>query len=74
MKIYSDTQITKRHVTKVICDRCWIEHTDTFEIEEFLYLDFIGGYGSIFGDGSKVECDLCQNCVKELLGKHLKIK
>lgn len=27
----------------------------------------VGGYGSIWGEGNKVEVDLCQRCTHELL-------
>lgn len=30
-----------------------------------------GGYSSIFGDGVIVRLDLCQYCVKKLLGEYL---
>lgn len=33
---------------------------------------FVGekGYGSIFGDGIKIECDICQHCLKKLIGEY----
>jgi hypothetical protein len=27
-----------------------------------------GGCASVFGDGNEVSCDLCQGCLKELIG------
>ena len=32
------------------------------------------GYGSIFGDGNRVEIDLCQTCVQDTLGAWLRVK
>jgi len=53
------------------CDRCKKEF-DTeggfLEMQEFHHIRFTGGYGSVFGDMSQVECDLCQRCLKELVG------
>lgn len=41
---------------------------DEWEMGEFHHIDFIGGFDSIFGDGAHVECDLCQHCLKEMIG------
>ncbi len=53
-----------------ICDRCGksIAADDYIEWEEKQMIRFTGGYGSIFGDGTRVECDLCQSCVETLIG------
>ena len=55
------------------CDRCERHFTegkidDDLEIQEFLKIDFIGGYASVFGDGARVKLDICQRCLKSLLG------
>lgn len=34
---------------------------------------FRAGYGSLFGDSNKVEGDLCDACLHELLGPYLRI-
>ena len=52
------------------CDICHKKYNcvgNEFEIQEFLNINFIGGYKSIFGDMNKVEYDICQYCLKELL-------
>lgn len=53
-----------------ICDRCSrsITPDDCSEWEEKQLIRFTGGYGSVFGDGTQVECDLCQSCVEALIG------
>ncbi|CBE68345.1 MAG: hypothetical protein F9K13_02500 [Candidatus Methylomirabilis oxygeniifera] len=53
-----------------ICDRCGKSITpDSFiEWEEKQMIRFTGGYGSVFGDGTQVECDLCQSCMEALIG------
>jgi hypothetical protein len=58
------------------CDRCHNRYhvdIDCFEAQEFHHINFVGGYGSIFGDGTVVECDLCQNCLKDLIGEFCRI-
>lgn len=59
-----------------ICDRCGrvISPSDYDEDQERLSIDFRGGYGSVFGDGSTVQADLCQHCVKKVLGRWLRIR
>jgi hypothetical protein len=62
------------YVKALKCDRC--ERTAEAgepEFHEFTSIDFIAGYGSILGDGSSVELDLCQHCLKEALGQWLKV-
>jgi len=62
------------HVIKSVeCDRCHkVYNVDSddepFETQEFLNISYQGGFGSVFGDGSFIDCDLCQHCLKELIG------
>lgn len=50
------------------CDRCGKEvRDDDSEHQEAVHINFVGGYDSVFGDGMKVECDLCQNCLQDLI-------
>jgi len=63
------TRITKeRVVSKIFCDRCKKEIIESFERQEIYYIQFVGGFTSVFGDGVEVHCDLCQHCLKELIG------
>ena len=60
------------------CDVCGKEYEtgdsiSDLEIQEFLTLRFRGGYHSVFGDESEVKCDICQHCLKKLLGEYLTI-
>ena len=64
--------------TSIKCDVCGTSYAyksgdDRMEIQEFLCIDHKGGYGSIFGDPSSIKCDICQHCLKRLLGKYLRI-
>ena len=52
----------------VKCDKCKKEYNDIMEIQEMAKFRFTGGYGSIFGDGTMVIADICQYCLKEMLG------
>lgn len=40
---------------------------NTLEIQEFTYIRFRGGYGSVFGDDVEVECDICQHCLYDFI-------
>jgi len=65
------TRTVEEHTPlECICDRCGKSITpDNFiEWEEKQVIRFTGGYGSVFGDGAQVECDLCQSCFYELVG------
>ncbi len=60
-------------VVSVTCDCCKKEFTDILDTQEFLHIDDIGGYCSAIGDEDHYVCDLCSCCVKQLLGKYLRI-
>lgn len=60
------------------CDVCqdWYFYKDPydmFRIEEFTRINFIGGFSSVFGDGNKIELDICDICLSKLLGNHIYI-
>ena len=66
-------------IDSFVCDKCEKEfhiHTDdlseAYEVSEMLHIRMEGGFGSIFGDGVKIEGDFCQTCVNTLLGKYLR--
>lgn len=57
------------YVRALRCDRCGREEDcESPEFFEFLSFANTGGYDSVFGDGTAIELDLCQQCVKETLG------
>lgn len=54
----------------LICDKCKKEYffeEDYFEIQEFHFIKFRGGYSSVFGDLSNNEYDICQHCLYKWL-------
>ena len=78
------TEMVQEDVEKVVakrCDRCKKEYgmptvdrlQAVFEIQEFHHIRFTGGYSSVFGDEATVECDLCQHCLKALVGKFMRV-
>ena len=44
-----------------------------FENQEFLLIEFTGGYGSVFGDMSNVTGAICQHCLKKKFGDDLTV-
>lgn len=52
---------------KYSCDKCKKELTEIWDKQEMKTLEWIGGYGSVFGDGTVFRLDLCQECMYALL-------
>jgi hypothetical protein len=68
MIVYRQVKVEEPATIK--CDRCGhcTENTPTsFEFGEYISIDHTCGYGSIIGDGTRLQIDLCQQCIKELL-------
>jgi len=69
---------TEKIPTSIMCDICKKEYSlseergnvDILETQEFHHVRFTGGYGSVFGDCNKIECDICQHCLKKLIGEY----
>ena len=59
----------------IVCDICKKEYSykgnDSMEAQEFHYIRFQGGFSSVFGDGAKMKLDMCQHCLKKILGEYL---
>lgn len=55
------------------CNKIYYNKTSDFEYYEKFSLNQDCGYASIFGDGNIIECDLCQMCLKKLLGNFIRI-
>lgn len=76
MFITKEIQVVKDQVIKIKCDICKKEYdreNDILEIQEFVLIDLIGGYGSVFGDGNKIQLDICQHCLKKYFGDNIRI-
>lgn len=57
------------------CDRCQRRLTpdEPGEWQERLSFDRSCGFDSVFGDCNAISLDLCQHCVREVLGQWLRI-
>lgn len=74
---YKTRKVSQDIIVSKTCDICkktvrdckeeWIEYGN------FVRFSDRCGYGSIFGDGSLIEIDICQHCLNEKLGKFLRI-
>jgi hypothetical protein len=65
-------QVNREEIISCTCDRCkkvFSIEDDFFELQEFQHIVFTGGYASVFGDETNIECDLCQRCLQELVGE-----
>jgi hypothetical protein len=71
MIITKEIPIMTKVLEKIICDSCKKEFIDDMELQEFTTLTHTAGYGSIFGDENVLELDLCQYCLKDLLGNYI---
>ncbi|WP_247308919.1 hypothetical protein [Ralstonia pseudosolanacearum] len=66
---------TVQALAACICDRCKHRLTpDDGEWQERLSFDQSCGFDSVFGDGNTVSLDLCQHCVREVLGQWLRVE
>ncbi|MGA4079925.1 hypothetical protein ACI2VA_08605 [Ralstonia nicotianae] len=65
---------TVQKLAACTCDRCGRRLVpDDGEWQERLSFDHSCGFDSVFGDGNTVGLDLCQHCVREVLGQWLRI-
>lgn len=61
-------------VHRIRCDRCGKEaERGEVGFQEMTSIGFDAGYGSIFGDGNRVELDLCEACLRDTLGAWLRV-
>jgi hypothetical protein len=70
------TESNQPDATVVICDRCskrMSEEDPESGFQNRTQIRFRGGYGSLFGDGNKIEGDLCDQCLFDLLGPYLRV-
>jgi hypothetical protein len=59
---------------EIHCDRCGrVALLGDAEFEEMVSIESRAGYGSVFGDGNDVQVDLCQHCLKVVLGQWLRV-
>ena len=76
MKVYRNEGVGTDTLDSVECDRCHrvIHSDDQFTLQEVVSLDIRCGYGSkTWGDLHRVECDLCEQCLYELIGDFARV-
>lgn len=74
MKTFKKTEILYDELIGRTCDKCGCDLlADAFEDQESLSVVHWCGYGSIWGDGNRIEVDLCQQCVDKLLGDIIRV-
>ena len=60
---------------QIRCDRCGKEaERGEMGFTQMTSVGFNAGYDSIFGDGNRVEVDLCDPCLRDTLGAWLRVK
>jgi hypothetical protein len=76
IKYVEEKQILKipMSITCDVCKKEYLYKKDIGEIEEFHHVDFVGGYSSVFGDDMRVACDICQHCLKNLIGEYCRVE
>ena len=69
--------VEREVIDSTTCDKCGLTACHSGEgvldAQEFIHWRRTGGYTSVFGDGSVLELDLCQGCIKELLGEYIRV-
>lgn len=73
-EVEEETPQLRKTLVSVTCDICkasFSPQVDLFEFSNIFNIDFIAGYGSIFGDGTRVTADFCEDCFKSKLGEYL---
>lgn len=70
-RIYEDVQITEQQLVLITCDRCkkTVTPDNIIEWQEFMSWRNTGGFGSVWGDGTQVSVDLCQQCTYDLFSE-----
>ena len=63
--------VAETRCVSLICDCCKKEFDNDMDLQEFLTYYNTGGYSSVFGDGAVMSLELCQDCVKKLLGEFI---
>lgn len=75
MRTFKYVDVVEKQLVEWKCDVCGMDlkSADEFESQEAVQIHGIGGYGSIFGDGSEYYIDMCQHCFNKKLGEYINI-
>ena len=55
-----------------VCGKRYSTDEDILEVNEFLHINYRGGYCPAFGDGKTYTCDVCPYCLNRMLGKYMR--
>ena len=70
-KIQETREVQK--LSGVICDKCGKFFDNDMDLQEFHHIDFVGGYSSVFGDMNHIKCDICQDCLLEMINDYCRV-
>ena len=74
MRKYGEVEVKEKQLIEWSCSICKSDlMADPMEAQEVFSFSQVGGYSSVFGDGSRIYIDICQHCMKERLGEYLTI-
>ncbi len=76
MRKIEDKVLIRPAIIQITCDCCKsiVGEDDIDEFQEFMSHNYFAGYGNtVFNDGDELEVDLCQHCVKSLLGPYMRL-
>lgn len=73
MRKYSVIKVEQEKLVEFKCDVCGRDLNNIIEGQEAFCLENVGGFGSIFGDGTIISLDICQHCFKERLGQYIQL-
>lgn len=78
-KHYKTVETIKEVLVSVCCGVCKKKYSaetmegGQLEIQEFIFIEMRGGYGSVFGDDCTIKLDICQHCLSEKLGEYIQV-
>jgi len=73
MKNYISEIQTVLKVDSITCDVCKETFDNSFDLQEFHTVNFVGGYSSVFGDEYHIKCDICQDCLLKMIEKYYRV-
>lgn len=74
MEHWSRRSVIIEDVVAITCDICQQRYDDPVEVQAFVQIDKTASFGSIFSDGTRIKCDLCQHCLQGKLGAYLQLE
>ena len=76
MITYKKVKTTVVKPISITCDKCgkiYEVEGNELEIQEFLHINFTGGYMSVFGDMNTVQADICQHCLRTMIESFMRV-